>query len=204
MRRVAGLVIAAGASTRMGPETNKLLEEIAGRALVCWPVDALLEAGAMPVVVVTGGDDAGIRDVLPDRALRFVHHEGWSQGMGSSLARGARELSTLGSDCDGVLVSVGDLPGLRVEHVVPLLQAFETAPPGSICAPVCEGRRGHPVLFDRAYLPELEALSGEAGARVVIEGHPSALIEIDVASEAIFRDVDTPEALAAAREAGSS
>jgi molybdenum cofactor cytidylyltransferase len=199
MRRLAGLVLAAGSSTRMGPDRNKLVEEVAGRALIEWPVDALLDAGAAPVVVVTGHDEEALREALHGRAVHFVHHEGWSAGMGGSIARGARELLAVAPDCEGVLVSVGDLPGLRLEHIAPVAQAFEAASPDAICIPVFGGRRGHPVLFGGNHLAELAELSGESGARALFERHSDALIEVEVASDAILCDVDTPEALMAAR-----
>jgi len=203
MRRVAGLVLAAGASTRMGPETNKLLEEVAGAPLVCWPVDALLGAGASPVVVVTGHDEAGIRSVLGGRDVHFVHHEAWLDGMARSIARGVRELADIAPECEGVLISVGDLPGLRVAHVVPVVRAFASAPDDAICIPVCAGRRGHPVLFGSAHLGELMELEGERGARALFERHREVLIEVEVASEAVLADVDTPEALAEAQRTGA-
>jgi molybdenum cofactor cytidylyltransferase len=201
MRRVAGIVLAAGASTRMGPETNKLLEEVGGAALVCWAVDALLAAGAAPVLVVTGYDEAGVRRALDARNARVVHHADWVEGMGGSIARGIRELRATAPECEGVLVCVGDLPALRAEHVRPLLRAFASAPRDAICIPTHEGRRGHPVLFAAAHLAELGALAGEEGARSLLERHREALIEVEVGSEAILRDVDTPDALAEARKA---
>jgi molybdenum cofactor cytidylyltransferase len=201
MRRVAGIVLAAGASRRMGPETNKLLEEVGGVALVCWPVDALLAVGAAPVIVVTGHDEASVRRALGARNARVVHHADWAEGMGGSIARGIRELRATAPESQGVLVCVGDLPALRTEHVKPLLQAFASAPRDAICIPTHAGQRGHPVLFAAAHLAELGALVGEEGARSLLERHREALIEVEIGSEAVLRDVDTPDALAEARRA---
>jgi molybdenum cofactor cytidylyltransferase len=201
MRRVAGIVLAAGASRRMGPETNKLLEEVGGAALVCWAVDALLACSAAPVIVVTGYDEAGVRRALGARNVRVVQHAAWAEGMGGSIARGIQEIGAIASDCEGVLVCMGDLPALRGEHVRPLLQAFAAAARDAICIPTHAGRRGHPVLFAEAYFAELGALSGEAGARSLLERHREALIEVEIGSEAILHDVDTPDALAEARQA---
>ena len=199
MRRLAGLVLAAGASMRMGPDTNKLLEEVGGRALVEWPVDALLGAGAEPVFVVTGHEAQAVRDVLRGRALRFVQHAAWAEGMAGSIGCGTREIARTSPEVDGVLLTLADLPRLRSEHVRPLVEAFESADAKAICVPVHGGRRGHPVLFGAAYLSELAESRGEGGARLLLERHRESLIEVEITSDAIFADVDTPEALERAR-----
>jgi molybdenum cofactor cytidylyltransferase len=197
--RIAGLVLAAGESKRMGPDVNKLLEVVAGQALVAWPVDALLGAGVDPVVVVTGHEAASVRRALADRPLDFVHHADWSEGMAGSIACGARWIVRSAPDCDAVFVALGDLPAIRSEHVRTILEAFESSGRNTICIPVYAGRRGHPVLFGAAHLPELASLHGEGGARGLFAHHRDSIIEVDVGSDAILVDVDTSESLRRAR-----
>ncbi len=199
MRAVAGLVLAAGGSRRMGAGTNKLLEEVGGRPLVLWPVDALLDAGVAPLLVVLGHQASRVRALLADRGVSFVEHDDWARGMAGSIARGAREFERLGVDCEGLAVVLGDLPALRASHVLPLVEAFASAPAGAICLPLHAGRRGHPVLFDRRYLGELAVLEGEGGARRILDRHAARVLEVEVSSDAVLADVDTPEALARAR-----
>jgi len=202
-RPLAGLVLAAGRSRRMGDETNKLLEVVGGAPLVRWPIDALLEAGVDPVLVVLGHQASRVRALLADRDVRFVEHDDWARGMAGSIARGARELERLGADCEGLAIVLGDLPSLRASHVLPLVEAFASAPSGAICLPVHGGRRGHPVLFDRRYLGELAALHGEGGASRVLHRHADRVLEVEVSSDGVLADVDTPEDLARAqRRAG--
>jgi molybdenum cofactor cytidylyltransferase len=107
-------------------------------------------------------------------------------------------------DCEGLAVVLGDLPLLRPSHVRPVLQAFASAPAGAICLPVHAGRRGHPVLFDRRYVGELAALTGEGGARRVLDRHADRVLEVEIPSDAILADVDTPDALARARAGARS
>jgi len=97
------------------------------------------------------------------------------------------------------VVVLGDLPALRASHVRPVVEAFASAPAGAICLPVYGGRHGHPVLFDRRYMRELTTLAGEGGARRVLDHHADRVLEVELPSEAVLADVDTPEALLLAR-----
>lgn len=205
--RAAGLVLAAGNSSRMGSAHNKLVEAVAGRPLVAWPVDALVEAGIGPVVVVTGFEAERIRSALGGRACRFVHHEAWPEGMGSSLAHGARAILALTPLPAAVLVSVGDLPGLRAQHVERILAAARapegTIDPACIAIPTHRGRRGHPVLFGSNHFLALTRLTGDRGGRSIFEANEQDVRTVEVDDDAVLRDVDTPTELGAARAAAN-
>lgn len=201
--RVAAIVLAAGRSARMGPLGNKLLQEVGGRPLVARVVDALIAAAADPILVVTGFERDRVEAALAGRGCRFVEHAGWADGMGSSLARGARVLQREALAREAVLVCVGDLPGLRAEHVARVVEAareeggridFER-----IVVPTRGGRPGHPVLFGWKLLDALAKLSGDEGGRSIVAARPGTSRRVEVADEAILRDVDTPAALEAAR-----
>ncbi|MCA9504421.1 MAG: nucleotidyltransferase family protein, partial [Myxococcales bacterium] len=195
---VIGLVLAAGASTRMGPTNNKLVEEVDGRAIVRRPVEAMLEAGVPTVLVVAGFEAERVEAALAGLACRVLRQAGWPARRRSALAVGARADARRGPSA--LLVCVGDLPGLRAEHVRPLLDAVPEAELARrIVVPTHAGRRAHPVLFGASFLPALEALEGEVGGRAVIEANPAAVVEVAIADDAGLRDVDTPEALRAAR-----
>lgn len=200
---IAGLVLAAGGSTRMGPEHNKLIERVGERALVAVVVDALIAAGIRTVVVVTGFEAQRVREELAGRACRFVHHAGWQAGMGESIACGMRALREEPAPPGAVLVSVGDLPGLRAEHVEAVVAAALSEPgaivPARIVVPSFAGRRGHPVLFGAAHFEALAALRGDEGARGILATNPQAVRVVEVTGDGIVRDVDTLADLAAAR-----
>lgn len=199
---IVGIVLAAGASRRMGAGRNKLLEEVAGRPIVAAPISALEDAGLPRIVVVVGHEAERLRAAMRQRpALTFVENPRWEEGMGSSLAAAARAIAEddAGSVA-GVLVVVGDLPRLDAAVVRPVVDAFRSASsPGRICLPVFEGRDGHPVLFGARHFPALAALRGDRGARAVIDAHEAETVRVEVAHDGILRDVDTPEALASAR-----
>lgn len=191
----------------MGPAHNKMIEEIAGRPLVAWPVDAMIEAGIDPVVVVTGFEAERVRTALADRACRFVHHAAWSEGMGSSLAHGAQAILASTPTPAAVLVSVGDLPGLRAHHVVRIDEGARapngTIDPARIVIPTHRGRRGHPVLFGSQHFAALARLTGDRGGRAIFEANAEDVRTVEVDDDAVLRDVDTPAELGAARAAST-
>lgn len=211
---IGAIVLAAGRSARMGIATNKLLEVVAGRPLVAWPIDAMLEAALEPVVVVAGFEASRLREALADRLCIVVEHAGWPEGMGSTLAAGIRFLQAHAPELDAVVVSVGDLPGLRARHVAAVVAAAkalgplgDAAAPGAnapsvrerIGVPTCRGRAGHPVLFGRRCWDELARLSGDQGGRAIVEDHPERVVRVAIDDDAILADIDTPDALAQVR-----
>jgi len=107
---------------------------------------------------------------------------------------------------DAVLVCVGDLPGLRAEHVAAIVEAARTAgedhrtiPPEVLVVPTHGARRGHPVLFGSSYFAALERLNGDEGARKILEQNESNIRLVELATQAILQDIDTPADLAEAR-----
>ena len=196
---VVGLVLAAGASTRMGSELNKLTAIVQGKPLVAAPVDAMAEAGIAPVFVVVGHDSGAVRAALSDRDCQFIEHPGSAAGMGTSIAAGVRGLLDE-VDPTGILISVGDLAGLKPEWIVELRRVFETvASPDAICVPTWKGRSGHPVLFGPGHFDALRLLEGDEGAKGILEGNAERVERVEIGSEAILRDIDTPADLSAWR-----
>lgn len=186
-RRVAGIVLAAGASSRMG--RPKMLVPIGARTLVSTVVGALLDADLPRVVVVLGCDADGIRRQarLPEDArLRLTVNEEWASGMASSLRRGLEECG----DAGAALVALGDQAGLTAERVGRIVDGWR---PGiRLVVPVNGRRAGHPVLFDRSLWPELRALTGDVGGRDVVKRH---LAEAALVTAGPLADLDTEEDL---------
>ena len=189
---IAGIVLAAGMSTRMG--RNKLLIDIDGRPMVARAADAALAAGLDPVHVVTGHAAESVRAVLADRPVVFIHNPDYETGMADSLKAG---IAALPDEAEGAVVCLGDMPDVAPAHIARLLAAFDGD--RNICLPVHDGRRGHPVLFGRAYFAEILALAGNVGARSIVRAHADAVRTVEIADDAILTDLDTPESLAKRR-----
>ena len=190
--RLAGLVLAAGRSRRMG-ERNKLLAKLDGIPMVARVVDNLLSTRLDPVLVVTGHEPEAVRAALRGRPVKTVENPRFAEGLSTSLVAGVEALDEA---VDGVLVALGDMPFMSPEDLARLLDAFVPDAPG-IYVPVQGGQRGNPVLFSRAFFAEMTAVSGDRGARKLIDAHPEAVREVPVGAEGIHIDVDTPDALAA-------
>jgi molybdenum cofactor cytidylyltransferase len=181
---VASVILAAGASTRMG--RPKMLLPVGGSTLLAAAVAPHLEAGVGRVIVVLGseaeavGRSAGLPE---DPRMRIVVNEGWSEGMASSLRRGLGECGSAAA----ALVALGDEPGVTAERVRRIVGAWEPGVP--LVVPVHGGRASHPVLFDRRLWSELESIAGDVGAREVVRRHGAEAVRVECAPLA---DLDTP------------
>jgi molybdenum cofactor cytidylyltransferase len=198
--RIAALVLAAGQSRRMG-RVNKLLTEIEGRPMVVRVVDNVLASAARPVVVVTGHEADKVQAALDGRDVRFVDNPDYAEGLSESLRHGLEVIET---EIDGVIVCLGDMPRVEAVHLDKLIAAFDPARGRSICVPTKNGKRGNPVLWGREFFAEMKQVAGDVGARHLIGEHAEALHEVAIDDDAIFVDVDTPEALTALRSDKSS
>jgi molybdenum cofactor cytidylyltransferase len=194
-RRVAAVVLAAGRSTRMAG-LNKLLAEIARRPLVCIAAEAALASRAKPVIVVTGHQRELIERSLAGLAVRFVDNPDFAQGLGTSLKAG---IAAVPPDADGVIVCLGDMPGVDAELINRLIDAFDPDRGALVVVPTIEGKRGNPVLWSRRFFPELMAIEGDVGARHLIGLYGEAVLEVPVEGKAALVDIDTPEALVGVR-----
>jgi molybdenum cofactor cytidylyltransferase len=191
---VAAVVLAAGRSTRMGAE-NKLLAGIGGRPMVRRVAEAALASRARPVLAVTGHMAAEVGTALAGLDVMLVPNPDYASGLASSLKAGIRAVP---ADCAGAVILLGDMPLIYPGQINALLQAF-AGTPDAIVVPVHEGRQGNPVIWPRRLFSELLQLDGDAGAKRLIAMHGDEVREIDLTSDAIFADVDTPDALARAR-----
>jgi molybdenum cofactor cytidylyltransferase len=192
--RVAAIVLAAGRSTRMGAR-NKLLADLGGKPMVRRVVETALASKARPILVVTGHMADEVGAALAGLGVNLVANPDYATGLATSLKAGIRAVPV---DCDGALILLGDMPRVPAEHVDRLIAALEAAP-ASIVVPVHEGRQGNPILWPRRHFSELLQLEGDAGAKRLISTHREHVREVQTASDGIFADVDTPEALARVR-----
>jgi molybdenum cofactor cytidylyltransferase len=190
--RIAALVLAAGRSSRMGT-INKLLIGIDGQPMVRHAVAAVTEAGLKPVVVVTGHQRAEVEQALRDTGVTFVHNPVYAEGLATSLKAG---IAALPGDLDGVLVALGDMPRVGSGDIERIVAAFNPVEGRAIVVPTRNGKRGNPVLWAKRFLPEMCQVAGDVGARHLIGAYPEAVAEVEMASDGVLMDIDTPQALA--------
>lgn len=194
---VAGLVLAAGRSTRMG-EDNKLLLPVRGKPLVRHAVEAQLASRAAPVLVVTGHQGREVRAALAGLDVRFVENPDFASGLASSVKAG---LAALPEEAEGVVVALGDMPNVTPAVIDRLAEVFAERPEAQAIVPTLLGQRGNPVLLSRALFDAVERISGDQGARRLLDAAGEAVVEVPLDDPAIALDIDTPEAFAAIRGA---
>jgi molybdenum cofactor cytidylyltransferase len=185
--RVAGLLLAAGVSTRMG--RPKQLLDWGGRSLVRATAETALAARLDPVLVVVGGARAEVERALAGLPLRTVANPDYAAGQSTSLRAG---IAALEADSDAVVVLLGDQPFVSAA-IVERLVAEWRASAAPIVAPVYAGQRGNPVLFARAVFPELLAIRGDQGARTVLAADPARVRLVAFDDPRPLADIDTLE-----------
>lgn len=188
--RIAALVLAAGASTRMG-DANKLLCEVDGVAMVRRAVNAALASRCASVHVVTGHQADAVEAALVGLDVACVRNPDHATGMASSLRAG---LAALPAEADAAVVVLGDMPQVSAVLIDRLIAAWDPRA-AHIVAPARDGRRGNPILWPRALIGEMAQVSGDVGARGLLRKHADRLRLVAWEDDAIFADVDTPEAL---------
>jgi molybdenum cofactor cytidylyltransferase len=186
---VSVIILAAGDATRM-QGVDKLLETIDGVPLLSLVADACLSSAAAQVIAVIREGDTDRRAVLPDQ-IEIVINRNWGAGMASSLLAG---LQVVQQNAQAILVVLADMPGVSSKDINALIAAFNPKAGISICqATINAGKPGHPVLFGRTHFAELQALTGDKGARAVINANPDALKYVKTSGENALIDLDTPE-----------
>ena len=196
--QIAGVVLAAGRASRMG--SNKLIAELDGEPIVRRTVRAVLASRARPVVVVTGHEADAVQRALAGLDVRFVHNPAFADGMSTSLRAGVAAAGPV----DAALICLGDMPRLTADHFDALIDAFRAGDPDEILVPTHDRKRGNPVLWPRRYFAEIATLTGDVGARALLERHADHVRLIATADSAILVDVDTPAALAELRRGGAA
>jgi molybdenum cofactor cytidylyltransferase len=190
---VAGILLAAGRSSRMGGP-NKLLARFGGVPLVRRSAQRLAASEAGPVVAVLGHGAAAVRDAMGDVDVGRVDNPDFASGLASSLRAGVLALGRLPA---GVLVALADMPGVETTDYDRMIAAFRAHGGKAVVRATAGGSRGNPVILPAALAARVDELDGDTGARHLIETGGMEIIDVEI-GEAARIDVDTPEALAAA------
>lgn len=171
---------------------NKLLAPINGVPMVRRVADQVCASRVRRVIAVTGHQADEVARALSASASTCVLNNQYGDGLASSLRAG---VAALEDDCDGVVICLGDMPGIAADHINRLIAAFDPDRT-TICVPVSQGRRGNPVLWDKHFFAAIKALKGDRGAKALMETHADQVIEVDMGDDpAVLRDVDRPEDL---------
>lgn len=186
-KKIAGIILAAGGSKRMGQP--KLLLEWHGAPLIHWVARTALAAGCSPLIVVTGANADAVTHSLAGLPVVLTHNPSWEQGQSTSVRTG---VNALPPEIDAAIIFLADQPQIPASVVQELMRNFrEDDPPTPILITTYSGQRGNPVLFDRALFQPLAMLEGDAGARSIFTQYPVHLIPFD--DPDLLLDVDSPK-----------
>jgi molybdenum cofactor cytidylyltransferase len=191
--QVDGLLMAAGSSSRMGGG-HKLTALFDGEALIRRSARQLQASGIRDVRIVLGHDAQRMEALLDGLDVSLIINPDYPEGLASSLRSG---IAALPADCDGVLVHLADMPGVTSQAMAAMIGAFRKQGGSAIVRATHGGKRGNPVILPRAVFSQVSRLTGDMGARAIVEGFAGPVIDVEI-GEAASMDVDTPQALQAA------
>ena len=183
---VAGVVLAAGSSTRMGQ--NKLLLPIGGESILRRAVRRALSAGLDPVIVVVGPEAPRVRAELVGLSVHPVANPDPSRGIQTSRQAG---IAAVPPEARAAVFLLADMPFVTEEMIAALVRRYResTAP---LVISEYEGAQAPPTLYDRALFPELLAAEGDEGSKTVIQRHAAEAVAVAWPAAALA-DLDRPE-----------
>lgn len=184
--RIGAIILAAGASTRMGQAKQLLC--FRGETLVRRAVKIAFAAGCDPVMVVIGARGELVNAELADCGARFIENTQWITGLAGSIRTGILAMAEDFPDVEAVVLMTCDQPLISAEHIQALTRVFQK----TLCAIVASkygGSLGVPALFDRSYFPSLLALERTQGAKHLILSRAEDVASVNL-PEAAF-DIDT-------------
>ncbi len=184
--KVAGVILAAGASRRLG--RPKQLLEFRGKPLVQHAIDHARASKLDQIVLVLGSSRDRIGAAVDGSGLRIVENPNFTAGQSTSLIAG---LNAIDADVDGVLFLLGDQPGVTPEIIDAELAGFD-GDPSAIVMTSWRGKPSHPVLIGRGHFEALRGLTGDAGARPIVAGARDR-VRLVPADHPVPRDVDTED-----------
>ncbi len=194
---VAAVVLAAGRSSRMAPQHKLLIKNQAGSAMVARVVDHVLATTARPVIVVVGHRADEVRAALAGRAVQFVYATAYADGLAASLRTG---INAVPKGTQAALVCLSDMPLVTGPMMQRLIDAYDPDEGRSVVVPTYQGKMGNPVLWDRRFFAEITHLSGDMGARLLLDRHAEDVAPLDLGDDAVLRDFDTVESLAGLKD----
>ena len=191
MNPIYGILLAAGASTRMG--RPKQLLPWAGQPLVRHLAEQALASQLAGLIVVLGASSEVVQPLLADLPrMTIVTNAAYQSGQASSLRCG---VAALPADAVAALVLLVDQPLIAQPLLDQLIAAYH-AEPSAALVPTYQGQRGNPVMLGRELFPALSELTGDQGARPLLANYAAHIREIALEDPAVIRDADTPTAWA--------
>jgi molybdenum cofactor cytidylyltransferase len=176
---------------------NKLLMPFGDKSLIEHAVDTLRASDVDEIVVVLGHEAGRVRSRLEGHEnerhrLNFVHNPDYWEGLSTSVRAG---MDAVAKGADAIMIYLADQPLLESHEIQRLIHAFAEAKRGgkNIVVPFFGNQRGNPVILDSSYRRMALDIAGDVGCRRIIKNHPDQVFAVQMETDHVVRDVDTPE-----------
>ena len=190
--KIAGIILAAGSSTRMGVENKLLLPLNNGMTMISWIVKTFLNSKIDNLFVVTGFQEKEVRRALTGLNVKFIHNPSYETGQASSVTVA---IENLPEQYDSALIGLADMPFVTAELIDRLIESHNLLPKPEtrITLPLINGERSNPVIWGKAFFDELQNISGDQGGRQILSAYLSAINGVSWEKMQIAEDIDIPE-----------
>ncbi|NND82883.1 MAG: nucleotidyltransferase family protein [Gammaproteobacteria bacterium] len=178
---LACVILAAGAGRRFGGD--KMRFRIRGKQSLIELTAELYLSVFDEISVVASPSQIADHPLQGQHNIRLITAAHAQLGISQSLIAGVQA----NADAQGLLIALGDMPYVQQKSVQLLCRAAE---PGRITVPVSSGQQGNPVIFSKHYFPQLQELSGDTGAKSLIERYPERVTQVAMPDRGILRDID--------------
>jgi molybdenum cofactor cytidylyltransferase len=185
---ITGIILAAGASKRMG--SPKALLDFHGTTFIRTVIEAHRQAGLQNIIVVLGADRDAIIKEMKSLDVTIVLNDNYESGQLSSIQKGVERAAA--DHATAVFVHPVDHPLIATGTVRSMLDSYR-ATPFPIVIPTFQEKRGHPVMFSSLLFHELLNAPPDVGARFVVWNHSAEILEIATDDPGILENIDTPE-----------
>ena len=182
---ISAILLAAGQSKRMNGE-NKLAKEIQGIPLIKISVKNILASSINELIIVLGHQREIIEKLIDkNEKIKFIFNKDFESGMASSIKTG---LDNLSEKTESFFICLGDMP--MVSHDI-YDQLIKSKDKKKIIIPTYKGQQGNPVLFDRSMKEKIVEITGDAGAKKILDKNREKIFNFEINNEAILKNYNT-------------
>lgn len=187
---IAGIILAAGKSSRIGKSKLKL--NLGSKKIIEWVLEAAKSSSLKKIYLVIRPDDNELLEIGSKWNVETILNPDFKKGMSSSIKKALIKLSSQKKGINGFLLILGDQPFISAQIIDQLIRSY-TKGKKEIIIPYFQGKRGNPVLFDIGWEGEFMGITGDVGGRVLIKSNPDKIKKVKVLDNSILFDIDKEE-----------